>query len=436
MGDTIRQDLELALEQGVRAAQWSVLRPDGKGVTFFGSEVLKEVSSKGFPHDQWVEASTLETDPAVLSRLTNVVREVLAQYIDTNTDRLGNGLFKVLGGPGSMSQPTVAEFATFLIKPATLLGADRTAELLVGWARGEPLLYEEHAVVEGVRIDEPIELETGVRFYNFPRSSAEIPVYLSTLLRGMGWPGLPLGGVGICVPLDVQPAFYKPTGSVEQTWAWEIRTPLGRRDVPRPSFFASLSLACNHYVEWSVTWCDYGDLAYFSHSPARDRYARLVRRNIPPPLTTVDLIRSMVEAAIAIHRVRYARRDLDTAIGRWIESKRRPRFADRLIELRIALELLYVLDERGGIASRIATRAAWHLAPDDAGERRRIYDQVKLLYKRASRAVHGKDVRETADAHGVLSVAQDRCREALLLILDGTDPPSDWVNLILGIPST
>ncbi len=127
-----------------------------------------------------------------------------------------------------------------------------------------------------------------------------------------------------------------------------------------------------------------------------------------------------------------AHRKLRIALDRWRRSKRATLPVDAYIELRIALEALYLKDfadeNSGELRFRLALMGAWHLT-EDPEERRSIRKTLRDAYDTASGAVHTGEIK---DEHRVkLSDVQDLCRRGILKLLR-EGPPQDWGDLVLG----
>ena len=110
-------------------------------------------------------------------------------------------------------------------------------------------------------------------------------------------------------------------------------------------------------------------------------------------------------------------------------------FVDRFIDLRIALESLYLKDFPNETSQemrfRLSLFGAWHLGADQA-ERSNIRKQLRQAYDTASGAVHSGGVERTPENERLLADAQRLCREGILkLLADGA--PRDWGDLILGV---
>ena len=128
-----------------------------------------------------------------------------------------------------------------------------------------------------------------------------------------------------------------------------------------------------------------------------------------------------------------ADRKLRIATERWRRSRRAyVRLEDAFIDLRIALESLYLKDsvnERSQeMRFRLTVFGAWQLA-ENFDERRSIRKTLSAAYDMASKAVHPKEV--LCDAQAGLSDAQKICRRGKLKLLCDGSPPV-WGNLVLG----
>ncbi len=212
----------------------------------------------------------------------------------------------------------------------------------------------------------------------------------------------------------------------------------------------SLSLEANRHVGQSLVWHDYPDAAAFcfeirrTWSQGEDRLkpmrwktlqegSRIGAVTITPADDVCrqrldpDQLRRVLEA------LGRADKTFRIAVGRWRRSKLpyvRPE--DAYIDLRIALELLYLKDfaneHSQEMRFRLALFGAWHLSAN-LDERRSIRKALRDAYDMASKAVHVGEVAGNEQAN--LPDAQNLCRRGIYkLLLEG--PPRDWGDLILG----
>ena len=131
--------------------------------------------------------------------------------------------------------------------------------------------------------------------------------------------------------------------------------------------FVKLSpLHVNNHVYWKFFWRDFGDLEELNTGVV----SGMSYADVPTMSSGIPLLQEHLEQAREIHLARSSfgekRRHLDTAVSRWIKSKRsNASLADKFIDLRIALEALYLEDDnKTEKGFRLATRGAWHLGAD------------------------------------------------------------------------
>ena len=131
------------------------------------------------------------------------------------------------------------------------------------------------------------------------------------------------------------------------------------------------------------------------------------------------------------------REKLQIAVDRWVKSKTDENPVDKMIDLGIAFESLYLSDVREELTFRLCVRAAWYLGKDKK-DRERLLTEFKKIYSCRSTGVHNGTLDEDVTIGGehipiskFVKRAQDLCRQSIIKVLeDGRFP--DWDNLILG----
>jgi hypothetical protein len=417
-----------ALERAVAASAYV-----SRGQRISAGSVRGAYRNRRWGDQRWLffASAKLTTPAGALAEFSAALRPFLVDHLEPETDRVGNGLFSLFGGPGSLATPTIPEFGELLVDGAVKLGAIRVVELLLGWIAGAHLHVRRSAILQGVTIEEPLGLTEGVRLSTLPPSSADLPASLPEF--GLSATDL-LRGVVLSIDCEVAPSLYAPerrddraASRREGTW-----TPAANK-IPSLSldgFCESMSLACGEYVDWRIAWDDYGDLAAFSlgYGGASTKPRWWVRST---PFAQKDLDR-----AREIHLARHAdgaggkRKALDQAISRWMKSKQSSADSDRLIELRIALEALYSKGAMNEMAFRVSTYGAWHLGGTVA-ERRAVRETLRRAYDDASRAIHASDLKHTKRDKQLLPAAQAFCLRGILKRLEESEEPA-WDELILG----
>ena len=104
---------------------------------------------------------------------------------------------------------------------------------------------------------------------------------------------------------------------------------------------------------------------------------------------------------------------------------------DRAIDLRIALEALYLDSDVGELGFRLATTCARHLG-GTLEERRDTWNAIRAFYGLASRIVHGSEESQSWGAEAPrIEQATELCRNGILKILENGERPV-WRDLLLG----
>ena len=363
----------------------------------------------------------------LLELLVRELEQVMHKFINSQNKRIGNGMVKIMGG---QLAPTIDEFSRDLVGAAAVLGPERVLTLVFGWVEGEPLRYNRKAMLTGLSIKKSISLVEGVSISELPKSSTEL---YKLLPPGSQW-NIPFQEAGGCTLLSIvceaSPAFFKPTDNLEGSD--NLQHKLANGNLPNltiDNLCEALSLACNNSVSWKYIWSDFQELQEFN-----SMWGGLSYKVVPKFAKTTSLNCSHLIQVCDIHMVRnnsaVSNPRVDTAISRWIESKQSTNLSDQFIDLRIALEALYLQGDFGELKFRLSTYGAWHLGSDQF-ERRNIYSTLQKAYDLASKAVHAGLIKNTPDNKNVLSNAQDICRDGILKTIKEGQQPS-WTNLILG----
>lgn len=371
-----------------------------------------------------VSNATPQPNDDLLSKLMQCLRSLLGQYIvDDNIGHIVKGVVASAGFP-------VSSFALDLVRAASILGPERVTGLLWGWVNGKPFPYRMYAVLSGVSVDHPLEICGGVRFENAPEAPNVVPDRLAFPNIQPLPSTVAMRTVIVTIECEMKPALYRPEGhspSLEHSSAYG---PVS--ELLLDALCEALSLACNDHVGWRVMWPEYGDLKAFGRSGTSS-----IGRLLPDDasiLRRTEMSQQQVQEARPLFIKRMADRNtqkgLDMPISRWRASKWRTSFVDQFIELRIALEALYLGGTHGELGFRLANYGAWHLGAD-FDERRQHQEVLRRVYGLASNAVHADEVKETEETRELLTAGQDLCRRGILKRLYEAKEPN-WNEMILG----
>ena len=102
---------------------------------------------------------------------------------------------------------------------------------------------------------------------------------------------------------------------------------------------------------------------------------------------------------------------------------------DRAIDLRIALEALFLDSTGGELSFRLATVGARFLR-EQPNERKIVSRTLREFYNQASRMIHAAPDRRHASAD-LIDQAMDLCGEGILKIVEDRHQPK-WHDVLLG----
>ena len=385
----------------------------------------------------WAEANEgrLRVDKALMSSLVGSLSPLLAKFTDPDTGRIGNGLFDVTGGLSTRTTLLAEEFAKMMVVGAVRLGPQRAAAYLFDWIGGAPLRTRRHILVEGISIDQAI-LAHGVELSMLAAINVELPPFLShSVLRRDRVPAQRIREAAV-VSLDLEhrPALYRPDGDTAPFTSERLRTVPVNASLARTSaqgFCDAMMLASGRYVPWLASWDTHGDVCAFmsslngggtyptNPSPSRGK----------AEFTAAQLASSIDICALRTQNAGSEDGRLDLAIRRWANSIGRPVVADKLIELRIALEALYARKGERSLAAGIALRGAWHLGRTFA-ERVDYRDLLRKTYADASNVIHAGEPKHASRDKSLVERGQEGCRQGILKILRNGMP--EWDHIVLG----
>ena len=386
------------------------------------------------------------TPPHLLEKLTLCLHPLLEDFTALEGDWIGNGLAQLMGGAQGL---TLTEFAQVIVRAAATLGPEQAVQILFAWIDGKPLVYRTKVLLGGVAVDQTLELQEGIQITPLPRSTDELLVHLpphSTMFHGYH---NFLGGVVLSVDCQVKPALYKPQANDLPRNNSKRTMATGQlAGLSLDTFFQALSLASNNSISPKLSWQDFGDLKEFNPGFGNGMSWTTVPGTFDPPFMrpTVNLSQENLMQAKGIYLDLQAnarnKREIRTALDRWMKSKLSTMILpgrsipdrslpDCFIELRVALDALYLKNITGELKFRLATYVAWHLGSDFL-ERRQYHATISRMYDLASKAVHTGEIKNTPETLDVLTVTQDLCRQGILKRLKEENEPN-WKEMILGV---
>ena len=252
----------------------------------------------------------------------------------------------------------------------------------------------------------------------------------------------------LIIDYTVSPLFCKPPPlkkELDKSDQFEIKiesTELPNFDVDK--FCQALSIVANYPVKSLLTWQYIGGNELFN---VDSRFPNEMGKfAMPDHLSGISVINETdIDKAKDLYELltnlpSKIGGKLQIAIKRWIGSKTYQTSEDKIIDLAIAFEALY-LPDTGESTFKFAARASWYLGKDRKN-RAELFEVFRELYKCRSRVVHGGELKENVTIEGesvpiekFITKAQDLCRDSIEKIIkqcsrEGKFP--DWNNLILG----
>ena len=389
---------------------------------------------------------TKVTPPEGFDRLVDTLRSMLEPFVAwvDGKELVRTNISLIAAGVGFATE--LDDFAKDVLSAAVLIGPDRTITLMRSWANGEPIRYTRFTVLSGIRIEgdqEQFPVEEGLTIQSLPKSQDQLLALgapemwagspLSVMPPSLGGPDI-YGAPAMIMEISGGPVF-SPADDISRDNRSVASGVFGFND---PSL-QGLTLACDAPVSpscgWSMFAADVQSFVPWARSTPNGvvLYGGNGRNFAPSSVLTHEGLAQAIDLAHAIveHGLGNKTR---TALDRWTKSLRGD-FADRFIDLRIALEALYAPDGGSGeVSYRLQTRCARHMATS-FDERMSIVSDVKDFYNTASRFAHG-DLVVPADKPPEpkhlrqLERAQQICRDALIKIVRENRGQDMDVNLI------
>lgn len=112
---------------------------------------------------------------------------------------------------------------------------------------------------------------------------------------------------------------------------------------------------------------------------------------LPRTINVTDLLTDLPFAYSAVRSLN-THKGLSLALRRVTQSAARNYPEDRILDLMIAVEALFLPGERLELGYKLSVRSAYYLAPKDPEQRRRIYEIMKAAYSVRGGVAHGAPI--------------------------------------------
>ncbi len=397
---------------------------------------------------------------AVKSKLLGFIRVEFASFIDE--DKILSASFFLIGGFAAGFP--LDYLLRQLLKITIAYGTEKAASTFDKCTKETQGSFQDIAVLEGIKLASEIQVFDGIRLIPLPNSTSELRRYLpsSLLWRAKERESSFIGKTLLVVDCSVSPIFHKPfqTSTIQEHEDQKNRTfwvEVNSKDLPNlkadsypPKFLCeALSLACNSGVNVSflTRFLAEDKLYNLSHEMGGFSWAsypsgKAIKVGHPEIEKAKRLYKKLANPNSEIAK------KLQIPTNRWIQSKANKDPENKIIDLGIALESLYLpKNKTDQLSLSLRLRAAWHLGENKA-HRKELIDEFDAIYTLRSEAVHNGElspkvkIRKGNKAKQGKSIptsefiprAQELCRDSIIKILEDGEFPDDdyWKDLILG----
>ena len=379
-------------------------------------------------------------DESICDEMRDFIRHSLAQHFHNDRILSAGSFVSAVTGEGFH----IDELLGKLTELTVLWGPSQAARMYVESIHESSSKGMWICVLDGIGVTETIELYDGIRLEPIPKSTSDFPPYLSDRLT-THLPEIRLMGATMLIQAIVfSPKFLNPTKGQKLTSdpdPFEITgATTDARDYNRHDLYEALSLAFNTHVTTAANWwyMDADDMANVGRTGTTGGLSisgnPSIRSSPKVSASQVSEFRQLHSAIVSLSPSR--RKELNIPIGRLIASHGTRDLPDRIVDLGIALESIYLDGEFGELKYKLSTRAAKRLG-GDVDDSLQIYNDLRVFYdKLRSKAVHTGRVPSTVQMNGqqldttaALARIQALCGQAVRKIM--ADGRPDWEKMLL-----
>lgn len=354
---------------------------------------------------------------------------------------------------------TFQDCLNHLLKIAIVCGVEEAVEVFERCSSkgGTQSHFQSVASLDGIRLGNDVQISDRVRLITLPDIQSNIfpdnlLTHLSDVLFGMRDNTI-RGKTLLVIDRPVFSIFFKRSqepfeeGSRIEDVPFKIE--LDGEDYTdyetvasfKNLFCQALSLACNSAVQISGSGRLLEERKFFHPGNGGVRSSRYrgplgkTKKVGPAEIDEAKRLYHILDKNSGI------RKDLRIPIDRWVKSKASGSEVDKIIDLGIAFEALYVRDGGGDTTYKLAIRAARHLGKDK-DDREKLLKKFKQIYRCRSDAVHTGTVdqkvkfgEEQIPTSEFIKNVQGLCRRSILQIVNDAKEAGefpDWDRLILG----
>lgn len=379
----------------------------------------------------WATFEPKIVDEFIKSKLLDVIREAFAPFIHEDKIQSACSFGSYSPGGGYPLDRLLEQ----LLKIAIGRGIEIAVLNLSKYTKNKRIPAKSLALLEGIRLKTRIQVSDEIQLIPLPNSPSDLPKFLPTsTYNSFGIsPNFFCSKTLLVIDYFVSPAFYHPR---QDTAIHEYRTQENRTSDVFKSLCQGLSLACDSAVQASLKWPFWPEDELFYLNPPGPGPPRF---SVPVDVfeASVEVEQSQIREAKRLYKILDKNPEvsekLRVPINRWVKSKTLQAPIDKIIDLVIALEALYVT-RKDKIERQLCHRASWYLGENEA-HREEIETELKAVYQYRSDIVHSRGAGNKVEfgercvpVTHLVNKTQDICRISILKIIEERRIP-DWGTL-------
>ena len=391
----------------------------------------------------WANFDPIIKDENTKSKLLDFIREEFAQFIHEDRIKSACSLISVSRTGGYPLRDLLVQ----LLKIAIGQGIERAISNFDRYTKETHASVRYMALLEGIKLETKTQVFDGIQLIPLPESPTDLPSYLPSSIISIFSRSANFFCAKTLLIIDcfISPVFYSPLQekTIPEHFKQKNRAYQVNVDGVFENFCQALSLACNSAVQISLEWPFWPeDELFYLGSPTPGP----PRINVPAGLfgAAANAAEAHIEKAKRLYEKLGGlnsndRERLQIAIERWIMSKTERNRTDKIIDLGIAFETLFLSDVNEELTFRLGVRAAWYLGKDKQ-HRKELLKKFGDIYRCRSNAVHSgrldEPVRfgdERIPINEFIERVQDLCRDSIMKVLNTEQFPDRnyWDGLIV-----
>ena len=315
------------------------------------------------------------------------------------------------------------------------MGEATSAQAFAECVNASSCSFSKFWALPGFQVGRETEVFKGMRLIPLSNAPEQLPSYLprgdmySIFVRRPGEvpSGLPLVRTLLRVDYDVSPIFLEASNANSEGLAHDALFDISMksedvREGDWPLFFQALSMVCQRPIQPVLLWRTYLDPYEIFDldvliGPTSVTWKLSYDNQFDAPHLVESDVEELRELYCGIARLDSEKRArLQVPITRWITSVGQRDEVDRMIDVGIALEALFLDDdERGQLTQKFAQRASWYLG-EDKTDREVLHSYFEEVYDNRSGAVHRGVLRKkgtSEDREEFIRGAQSICLQSI-----------------------